>query len=139
MSTTDRKASAPTPHEMKRRRRDQRIAQLTRAGYTSPQIGSIVGVSYRTVQRARARMGVARPFAPPMTPAELKQAADMLDDGASFGEVARTLGRSDRVIGYRFRGRSSWRKSSGAVARALSAALDAIPLPPSRRRDDGAA
>jgi IS30 family transposase len=52
----------------------------------------------------------------PLSPAERATAARLLDDGASYREVARTLGRSDLCIGRNFPGRSQWRQGSTSVA-----------------------
>lgn len=110
--------------------RDDRIARLTRGGYTAPQIAAIVGVTERTVQRVRGRRGVAKPFCGnPLTADEIRRAADMLDDGASYGEVARTLGRNVATLRKHLRGRSIWRPGSGAEFRRYIEQLDAI-VPP---------
>lgn len=110
--------------------RDDRIARLTVAGYTAPQIAAIVGVTERTVQRVRGRRGVAKPFCGnPLTADEIRRAADMLDDGASYGEVSRTLGRCRDVIRRRLPCRSIWKPGSGAEIRAYRAALNAL-VPP---------
>lgn len=64
----------------------------------------------------------------PLTQVEKERAAAMLDDGASFREVARTLGRSDMTIGNHFRGRSQWNKYRGMEYQRMRKALDAIPV-----------
>jgi IS30 family transposase len=112
------------------RLRDKRIAELTREGYSGTQIARRVGVTHRTVQRARVRTGVAQPFCGiPLTPEEIRLAESLLDDGASYCEVGRTLGRSMETIRRRFRGRSMWAPGSGVEYRKLMVALNAI-VPP---------
>ncbi|OBJ10742.1 helix-turn-helix domain-containing protein, partial [Mycobacterium sp. 1465703.0] len=95
-------------------RRDKRIAELTAQELSASTIAKLVGVSTRTVVRARGRAGVAKPFsgANRMTADEQRRAAALLDDGASYGEVARTLGRSPDTIMKHFPGRSVWRPGS---------------------------
>lgn len=74
-------------------RRD-RIAELTRQGLTPPVIADILHISERTVGRARRSRDVAQTRWKPLTPAEIQQARVLLDDGASYAEVERTMGRS---------------------------------------------
>lgn len=111
-------------------RRDQRIAELTRAGRSASQIAAELHVTARTVARARARMGIAKPCRITLTDDELRRAAALLEDGASYAEVARTLGRSIAAICKRFPGRSAWKQGSGYEARCLNQALDAIKVSP---------
>jgi IS30 family transposase len=114
-----------SPEEVARRHAS--IAALTRAGYTAPQIAEALGITTRTVQRARVRTGVAKPFCGiPLSEDEKQRAAEMLDDGASYKEVGRTLGRADTAIGRHFPGRSEWQRGSGHRYRELMDGLDAI-------------
>lgn len=57
-----------------------------------------LGCTERTVQRCRAGSGVAEPPPMPYGPEIRKQALDMLRDGCSYREVARTLGCSRRTV-----------------------------------------
>jgi IS30 family transposase len=107
--------------------RDQRIAQLTLAGKSARQVAEEVGVTKRTVQRARMRTGVAKPPRQPLAGDEIRCAETLLDDGASYTEVARTLGRHPETIARNFPGRSTW--NNGVEYRKFMAALDAI-VPP---------
>jgi IS30 family transposase len=84
--------------------RRERIVELTRQGYTADQISHTEGVTARTVQRTRQAMGISRDYNR-MTPDELRAAAALLDDGCSYGEVARTLGRAPCTIRRHFPGR----------------------------------
>lgn len=88
--------SGPQPHA------DERIAELTRQGLSARQIADRVGMTTRTVCRARRRMGLSKPIAPRMSPAELTLAQSLLDDGASIEETARTLGRAHATITHHF-------------------------------------
>lgn len=92
-----------------------RIAALTREGRTATEIGAMTGVCKRTVVRHRRAAGIpAPPSSPPMTPSELARAQALLDDGACYREVARTLGRSAQSVRRRFPGHAWTRAQSGA-------------------------
>lgn len=106
--------------------RDQRIAKLTEDGLTAEAIAAELGVTARTVQRARVRRGVAKPAARRMTAEDLRRARELLDDGASLGEVSRTIGRDLHTIGKHFPG-CGWPRGSGIELRRMMAALEAIP------------
>lgn len=108
--------------------RDARIAELTLAGYSAAEIATQIGITARTVVRARSRTGASRPCNHNnyMTPAEMARAEALLDDGASLSEVARTLGRSTVTLSKWFPGRG-WPRGSGVELRRMMAALDAIP------------
>lgn len=75
--------------------RDERIARLTRMNYSLAQIAVIEGITSRSVQRARQRVGVGRKTSgPPMSDGERALIERLLVDGASYYEVARTVNRS---------------------------------------------
>lgn len=114
-----------------RQLRDQHIAELTRARYTAREIAAAVGVTRRSVERARARTGLSKPRSPYLTDAEIRQAEALLADGASYEEVARTLSRCTDNIRRRFPGQGWPAGTGGGIARQLNAALEAIP--PRRR------
>lgn len=84
----------------------QQIAELTRAGYSIPQIAECLGISEATVTNHRRRAGVSQPrvAAPPMSDTELARCKQLLEDGCSYTEVGRTIGRSDRTIAKHFPG-----------------------------------
>lgn len=95
------------------RRRDDRIVELSVRGLRPDEIAGAVGVTARTVARARRRRGVSAPPAPRLTVDELELARGLLADGASYGEVARTLGRSHFAIAKNFPGASVWDRRAG--------------------------
>lgn len=79
-------------------RRD-RIAELFRQGLTPPVIANKLGISERTVDRAKSARGLTRPRPPePLTSALFERAKALLDDGASYFEVQRTIGVSHNTI-----------------------------------------
>lgn len=104
----------------------QRVVELTTQEMPTPMIAGMLGVSERTVTRHRRRAGICpRPLSR-FTPDEIRVAESLLDDGASYGEVARTLGRDKSVVRQRFIGRSSWPKGSGGQLSRMFAALDEV-------------
>lgn len=95
-----------------------RVIELTRQGRTAPQIAEQLKRSTRTVQRIRTAAGIVKTQATmPMTPQEIAWAQALLDDGASYNEVARTLGRNMKTIAERFKGCSKWTPRDGGELR----------------------
>ena len=74
------------------------VVELSRQGLTAKVISEKLGVTMRTVTRARAFRGIAKPGGIPMTEFELLRAKEMLEDGACYAEVARTIGRTHQTI-----------------------------------------
>lgn len=91
-----------TPDTLHDRR--SRVASLTRAGLSLTQIADQLGVTDRTVSRDRQRLGIQQPTPPRLSAAEVEAARRLLDDGAPYSEVARTLGRSHSAIARRLPG-----------------------------------
>lgn len=90
-----------------------RVVELTRQGHTARQISERLHISQRTVNRLRMKRGIGRPSLPTMTSEMVARAATMLDDGASYAEVARTLGVDLSSIKRRFPGRGWTRQQCG--------------------------
>lgn len=72
----------------------RKIAALTRQGHTANDIAVQLRITPRTVVRHRARAGVAKTRAPFITDAQLAQARQLMEDGCSREETARTVGIS---------------------------------------------
>lgn len=108
------------------RERHARIVALTKAGHTARQIAEAVGVHIRTVTRVRTAHGVAQPGPRHFTPAEIAAVEAMLDDGVSYAEVARTLGRYPGTLIERWPGRSQWTAAGSRKMRDYLAALAAL-------------
>jgi hypothetical protein len=108
--------------------RDNEIAELVFKGLRPPQIAERLGVNERTVYRAKKRRGIppTRKMAPPMSEHEIGYARRMLEDGASFGEVARTLSRDLKTISKRFRGLSQCSARDGYQTRMMMNMLEAL-------------
>lgn len=107
-------------------RRDA-VARLTQAGCSATEIAVRLGVTRRTVQRHREITGASRDrdLYPPMTASELAIARALLEDGASYGEVARTLHRGACTIGRHFPG-YGWSVGSGGEYRRAMQLLDSL-------------
>ena len=103
--------------------RTRRVAEFTRQGLSAPAIANILGVSTRSVQRARQRGGVSQGAPVPFSEDEERLAQALLDDGASMGEVARTLGRSRTPLLRRFRDYVRWTPAQAAEAAAMGRAM----------------
>ncbi|QFG08913.1 helix-turn-helix DNA binding protein [Mycobacterium phage MalagasyRose] len=76
----------------------ERIIAATEAGQSHSEVAEIVGCTKRTVARVRQRAGLSHPPAPRITAAELARMHELLDDGASYAEVAATVGRSPVAV-----------------------------------------
>jgi hypothetical protein len=113
--------------------RDHAIVAMTHAGYSAPAIAAKFGITTRTVQRVRRRAGISHGPATPFTADEIRIAESLLNDGASYGEVARTLGRHPASVGHRFPNRSAWKCSSGGQVGQMFAAVDRVESTAGRR------
>lgn len=101
-----------TSREAVRARREA-VATLTRCGKSADDIAVMLGITGRSVVRIRSDLGIAQPAAKPMSPDEVMVAERLLADGASYSEVARTLGRSSRTLHEKFPG-FGWPPGEGA-------------------------
>lgn len=84
-------------------RRD-RVVAMTRQGMSASAIAEVLHVATRTVQRDRKAGGVSKAFCGErrITPEEIERAGELLADGCSLGETARTLGRAHETIRRRY-------------------------------------
>lgn len=80
------------------------VAAMTRRGYTAVQIAAHLRISPRTVIRYRAATGTTRPPPTPLTDQQLRRARQLLEDGASYCETARTIGCAYQTLTRRFPG-----------------------------------
>lgn len=78
--------------------REQRVLSLTLEGLPVAQIAQRVGVSERQVIRDRRKAGVARQARAEFTYEEVLRALELLEDGASYNEVGKTLGRDPGTV-----------------------------------------
>ena len=100
--------------DAERAERCKAVAAMTRRGMTAPEIAEALGTTARTVQRYRSAAGVAKPLPKRLTAAQLDFARQLLDDGSSFKEVARSIGCDPATISYWFPGRGWTATQSGA-------------------------
>lgn len=77
---------------------DSEIRRLTEAGVAVREIARRVGLHRRTVQRYRSLAGISGPVTSRMSDDEIAMARSLLEDGASYAEVSRTLRRSHQAI-----------------------------------------
>jgi hypothetical protein len=93
--------------------RDLVIYQLTDIGLPASEIATKLGISPRTVARVRTRdKGYVNPE--PMSACEIERAKAMLEEGVCYTEVARTIGRSPKVVMKRVPGYRRWTKSEAS-------------------------
>lgn len=79
------------------------VKSMTLAGYPRDKIADRAGCSPRQVTRDRHALGISqRPPNAPLTDQQLAFAQQLLDDGCSRAEVARTLGVYESTIRRRF-------------------------------------
>lgn len=81
-----------------REARQRVVKRLTLAGWTAREIAEREGCSVRQVKRDRSALGIARPRAPQVTAGQLEFARQLLEDGASRTEVARTIGVDEKTM-----------------------------------------
>jgi len=90
------------------------VAELTRQGHSADGIATKLGISKRHVVRIRSKTHTnVHPKAPLLTDEEVERATRMLDDGMSYTEVSRTLGRTFETIQRRIPGRGWTREQTG--------------------------
>ena len=98
------------------------VAELTRQGLTAPVIAERLGITRRTVQRARVRGGVSQPCPPNVgkryTTEFMATIDRLLSEGWSYKEIARTYGASEGVIAKHFPGRG-WTKDQASELAAV--------------------
>lgn len=102
------------------------VAKLTAEGWTLDQIAKHLGVTQRMISRDRVKKGIAQPPSKPWTADEDRRCRELLADGESLAEVARTLGRNIDTIATRYRGQGWTAHQTGQYnrLRMLRQALD---------------
>lgn len=89
-------------------KRRERVVEMTRAGMSAADIAAELKVTERTVTRMRRVTGIAQPPAVPFTPEELARAEQLLLDGTSIDEAARSIGRPSSGGIRRHFGQYAW-------------------------------
>lgn len=96
------------------------IVTLTKQGRTAREIADQLGVTPRTVVRHRKAAGISKPGPREFTARETLRAIELLDDGASYSEVARTLGRGYKAVRNNAPGYPLWDKQKAAETASLA-------------------
>lgn len=99
----------------------ERIMELSRQGITNEVVAEMLGISTKTVERARVHAGVGQPQKR-ATKQDKLRAKLMLDDGACYEEVARTIGFKSCAVKRWYPG-FTWDRSQVAHAGVLSRKL----------------
>ena len=85
--------------------RREQVRIQTRDGRSAADIAVALRVTERTVQRDRGALGIAQPTHERISAEKLARAEELLDDGCSYKEAARTVGISTWAITHYFPGR----------------------------------
>lgn len=81
------------------RDRESKVKRLWEEGMSTTEIASVVGIAPRTAQRIKERLKLTKPgHNIPLTEEELARAKALLDEGCSYKEVERTIGRSNITL-----------------------------------------
>ena len=98
--------------------RNERVIALTQAGASAHTIAAILRIAPRSVTRIRRRCGISLAGAAvPLTEGELSTAKRFLEDGASYAEVERTIGRGRDAIERHLPGYTYTREQRNEVLR----------------------
>jgi DNA-binding NarL/FixJ family response regulator len=100
------------------RDRWDRVLDLSRRGVPIEQIAEQLGISVTHVSRIRARQRKSKQSRRSFTAEEIVIIEEMLNDGCSYAEVARTINRAPKSIRRRWPGRG-WDKTACAEFGAL--------------------
>jgi transposase-like protein len=96
------------------------IERMHKDGWSAPRIAAELGCSAETVRRWRKREGLQPPRPAnawaPITPERKEAARRLLDDGAPYEEVSRTLGMTTVTLKRHFPGRQWTRQQAGELA-----------------------
>lgn len=104
----------------------ERIVALTKDGYSAAEISREIGCSKETVRRTRVKFGVSQGRTMRKYSQEIRdKALVMLEDGASYNEVGRTLGVPDKWVRKTFPG-MGWTRQQVYEYRALKKQLDSL-------------
>lgn len=100
--------------------------ELDAAGLSGPQIAERLGCSARQVDRIRGALGLRRGRPHFKYPQSVRnEALKMLDDGASYNEVARTLDIHEKTVRQWFPGRG-WTHSQAVEYRHMLSKLEDV-------------
>lgn len=89
------------------------ILELVGQGLSDEAVAQRVGMTAGTVSRVRRRAGIKRQQARRFTAEECATIEAMLDDGCSYEEIGRTVGRHASTICWKWPGRG-WDKQAAS-------------------------
>lgn len=101
-----------TPFEIEQR--EERIIACFREGWGNRRIAEHFNVTDRTVTRWRTQHDARKWTNRPHPPSERRRAEELLNEGASFSEAARTVGVSAKTIYRWFPERHAWTREQVA-------------------------
>lgn len=81
-----------------------KIAELSRSGYSVNQIAKSLGLTERSVSRYRAAAGLSRPAHKKLSDEQMRTAAMLYADECPLTEIARTVGCNVSTIQKKFAG-----------------------------------
>lgn len=105
--------------------RDKQIAELVRLKYSIAQIARIVGITPRSVVRAKRRMGLTIKVKPPLSREQHAMIKRLIADGASRRDIAETVGCHHETILKHYE--YGWDRRQVAEASVMSRRLAKIP------------
>jgi DNA-binding CsgD family transcriptional regulator len=124
-----RRAGVPSTNQGGQPRRVDRdeVRRLFEAGTSNRQVASIMNISRKTAERIKAELGlVKRAEFVPIPQETQDRAREMLEDGASYREVQRTLGLGDRWLRSHFPGMGFKSPTEAAQYRKMLQQLDSL-------------
>lgn len=85
----------------------ERVVLLTQAGWSIPRIAEEMGICEKSVSRGRREAGISLPgrCSPALDEQQRATAERLLDDGASYSDVARTIGCDRETVRRNWPGR----------------------------------
>jgi len=119
-------------------KRDREIIKLTKANKTSKEISQIIGCSERTVVRVRKNSNcMVSPAPKKFTNEELQRAKKILDEGGTYSEALKTIGRhrgSIQSLKKKLPGYKIWTRKESSDYAALVRKLNKLPNYPAPPR-----
>lgn len=104
-----------------------KVAELTIKGKSANEISEILHISTRTVTRIRTDTGVmAGSRSIPMTEEEIEKARNLLEAGAPYAEVGRSIGRSHHAITRNLPGYHKWSPAEASRLATLTRKLNKL-------------
>lgn len=94
---------------------DSRVKTLTKMGFSARMIAAELHIHADSVSRSRKRSGIALTRPAAMTPEQVQRMDEMLEDGVSYAEIARTFGFHQSSIARRLPNRGWTAQQAGEL------------------------